>query len=124
MQADEAVAMARALAHPYGLAEALHQRADLLVLLRDAERALADTDDVLGLAQDIPRLTALTMFTRGAALTSLGETAEGIAAMQAGLEGLRSTGTVLGVARMVAEITTHSSSAGSSRHRPRGPIAR
>jgi len=104
VQADEAVAMARTLKHPYGLAEALHQRAELLVSLRQWDAALSDADAVLAIASDFPRLTALARFTRGTVLAAKGAVGDGQALMRDGLNEVQATGTVLGVQQMLARL--------------------
>jgi tetratricopeptide (TPR) repeat protein len=95
--ADQGVAMARALAHPYGLVEALYERAQLQLARGNRRAALTDADEGFARAREFPRFAALTTFVRGAALGR-----DGVTAMRDGLAAVQATGTVLGVPRFLS----------------------
>jgi class 3 adenylate cyclase/predicted ATPase len=101
---QEALTMAHALAHPYGLAEAFRDSALLHIHRREWQTVQADVEALLALASEhgFARYVALGVLFRGRALAAQGQGAEGIAQMRQGLAAVRATGTVLGLPRFLA----------------------
>jgi predicted nucleic acid-binding Zn ribbon protein len=96
--------MAHALAHPLSLREALRFTARLYAFRRECQRAQTHAETLLALATEhgFARYMALGAVFRGWALAAQGQGAEGIAQMCQGLDAIRATETVLGIAEGLA----------------------
>jgi class 3 adenylate cyclase/predicted ATPase len=90
----ETLALARRLAHPFSLAQALHFSALLHQLRREpqAARAQAEAELALCTEQDITHYHAWGLLPWGWALAEQGQVAEGIAQIRQGFAGWRATG--------------------------------
>jgi class 3 adenylate cyclase/predicted ATPase len=91
---QETLALARRLAHPFSLAQALHFSALLHQLRRESQAALAQADAELALCteQGITHYHAWGLLPRGWALAEQGQVAEGIDQIRQGFAGWRATG--------------------------------
>jgi class 3 adenylate cyclase len=91
---EEALALARRLAHPFSLAAALHFSAHLHQLRREPQAARAQAEAALALCteQGFGLYGAWSLLPRGWALAQQGEVTEGIAQIRQGFAGLRATG--------------------------------
>jgi class 3 adenylate cyclase len=96
-RAEEAVALARRLGNPHGLAWALVCAAVPAMFALDAEQALAHAREALEIARAyrLPQWQAFAASYGGWAKCRLGDHADGLADMDAGLSGLERTGAVL-----------------------------
>jgi predicted ATPase len=94
----ETLALARRLAHPMSLAQALHFSAHLHQLRREPQVARAQAEAALALCteQGIAPYRAWSLLPRGWALAQQGEVAEGIAQIRQGFATVRAMG--IGVA--------------------------
>src|SRR6266542_915581 len=95
---DEAIALARRQAHPYGVAFALAVGASLATFLRDTARARALTDEGLAIAVDKGYSYHVVGggFCRGWALAQESADDDGLTTMQRSLEAMRRAGARLG----------------------------
>jgi len=95
--ADAAVAMARRLGHPHGLAWALVCAAVPALFTNDPDRAEAFGREALSVAETyrLPQWSGFARNYRGWALFQLGERERGIASITEGLEMVHATGAVL-----------------------------
>jgi predicted ATPase len=91
---EETLALARRLAHPFSLAQALHFSAHLHQLRREPHAARVQAEAVLALCteQGFGMYGAWSLLPRGWALTQQGEVTEGIAQIRQGFAGFRATG--------------------------------
>jgi class 3 adenylate cyclase/predicted ATPase len=96
---QEALTMAHALAHPYGLANTLFMSAQLHYSRREWQTAQAHAEAALVLATEhgFGRYVASGGLARGAALAAQGQGEAGIALMRQGLDALRATGSAAGM---------------------------
>ena len=96
-RADAAVALARRLGNPHGLAWALVCAGVPAVLRRDHQRARAFETEALKIAQsyNLPQWVGFSSGYLGWALHASGERESGLAAITAGYEMVRGTGAVL-----------------------------
>ena len=95
----ESLALARAAAHPYGLAVALTHGAGCHILSRDGIAAQRWAEELIELSQEhgFAQYLARGGLLRGGALVEQGQVEEGIAQIRQGLADSRATGTDLGV---------------------------
>jgi predicted ATPase len=105
---NEALTLARELAHPFTLVYAHFQAADFHVYRREAQAAQRHAEVVMALANEhgFAQRLAQGMMRRGWALAEQGRGAEGIVQIRQGLAAHRATGAKLGeagCARMLAE---------------------
>jgi predicted ATPase len=91
---EETLALARRLAHPFSLAQALHFSAHLHQLRREPQAARAQAEATLALCteQGFGMFGAWSLLPRGWALAQQGEVTEGIAQIRQGFAGFRATG--------------------------------
>src|SRR5262249_17720503 len=91
---EEALALARRLAHPMSLAQALHFSSHLRQLRREPQvvRAQAEAELALSTEQGITLYRAWSLLPRGWALAQQGEVAEGIAQIRQGFAAWRAAG--------------------------------
>jgi predicted ATPase/class 3 adenylate cyclase len=94
---EEALALARRLAHPMSLAVTLLQSAHLHQLRREPQAARTQAEEMLALCteQGFGMYEAWSLLPRGWALAQQGEVAEGIAQIRQGFAGFRATGAEL-----------------------------
>ena len=92
--ANEALALAEALAHPFTMAIALQEVTGLHLLLREPDAMRAFAERAIGYANDmgLRPIVPFCKFVRGEALTRQGEIVEGIAQMRESLAELRAVG--------------------------------
>jgi tetratricopeptide (TPR) repeat protein len=95
--AEEAVSIAGAISHPFGLALALSWTAALHQLRGEAGRTheVAERDLALATEQIIPFFAAHAMVLRGWALVEEGRFEEGVARLREGVDAYRATGAIL-----------------------------
>lgn len=105
-RSQEALTMAHALAHPYGLVDTLYECCQLHASRQEWETAQAQAETLLALATEhgFPRHAAHGAFSRGTALAMQGRGPDGIAQMHQGLAALQATGTGLGMPRFLAQL--------------------
>ena len=103
---EQAILLARRLAHPYGIVFALNAATYLAMYLRDGERAKAAVGECLAIATDKGYRYFLAMggFVRGWALAEAGAADEGIALMIRCLQGLRGAGALMGQTLMMVHL--------------------
>jgi class 3 adenylate cyclase/predicted ATPase len=103
---QEALAMARALAHPYSLGEALLESAQLHRRRREWQTVQAHAEAILALATEhgFAAPVAQGTFHRGMALAEQGQGAEGLAQMRQGLAALGATGRGSGMPARLAQL--------------------
>lgn len=103
---DEAIALARRQAHPYGLAFALVVGGYLAMFRRDPARATALSSEGLAIAMDKGYSYHMVMggFVRGWALGEEGAGDEGLAAMQRSIEAARRAGARMGQTLFLAQM--------------------
>ncbi|MBP0619482.1 adenylate/guanylate cyclase domain-containing protein [Cupriavidus consociatus] len=96
--AQDGLALARQLSHPFSLAHALCQAAELHQFRREPEltQEYADATITLSTEQGFPLWRAWTTILRGWALAEQGQQQAGIALMHEGLDAYHATGAVLG----------------------------
>ncbi|BDB27480.1 adenylate/guanylate cyclase domain-containing protein [Cupriavidus sp. P-10] len=96
--AQEGLALARQLSHPFSLAHALCQAAELHQFRREPQltQEYAEAAITLSTEQGFPLWLAWTTILRGWALAEQGQQQAGIALMHEGLEAYHATGAVLG----------------------------
>ncbi|MCY1331843.1 TOMM system kinase/cyclase fusion protein [compost metagenome] len=96
--AQDGLALARQLSHPFSLAHALCQAAELHQFRREPRltQEYADAAITLSTEQGFPLWRAWTTLLRGWALAEQGQQQAGIALMREGLEAYHATGAVLG----------------------------
>jgi predicted ATPase len=89
---DSALAMARELEHPFSVAFALTNAAQLHQLLREAPAAKEQAEAALAVEGGFPYILSWGPVLRGWALAEQGQAEEGIARIRDGLAALRATG--------------------------------
>jgi predicted ATPase len=94
---EEALALARRLAHPMSLVLTLLQSAHLHQLRREPQAARTQAEEMLALCteQGFGMYRAWSLLPRGWALAQQGEVTEGIAQIREGFAGFRATGAEL-----------------------------
>jgi class 3 adenylate cyclase/predicted ATPase len=97
-QSQEALTLAHALAHPYGLANTLYLSCILHHNRREWPTVQTHAETMLALAteQGFPRYAAVGVWWRGSALAAQGEGVEGIVQMRQGMTAYRATGSAVG----------------------------
>jgi predicted ATPase len=103
---QEALTMAHALAHPFGLVDTLFLSGRLHHYFREWQTAQAHVEDALALAAErgFVRDAARVAFYRGVALAAQGQGAEGIAQMRQSLAAWRATGAANGLTEFLAHL--------------------
>jgi len=103
---DEALALARRLAHPYGIVFAANVGGFLGLYLRDVEGARAAGAETLGLASDkgYRYFILLGTFVQGWALVQSGAVAEGLATMDRCIKGLKASGARMAETFMILQL--------------------
>jgi DNA-binding winged helix-turn-helix (wHTH) protein/tetratricopeptide (TPR) repeat protein len=96
-RSQEALTIAHALKHPYGLGFTLFQSARFYCYRREWQTAQAHAEAALALATErgFVLYAAVGAFFRGLALAAQGQEAEGIAQMRQGLAAIQATGTAV-----------------------------
>ncbi len=97
-RSEEAMALARALGTPAGMAQTMFFTAWVHQLRGDTETARTRTDELITLCEDqgIPMYLAAGRLLKGVLLAEEGRADEGVALMREGIAGHRATGTELG----------------------------
>jgi predicted ATPase len=110
----EAVALARAQAHPFGLAWALSNAAVVDFLRRDLQTARGRAEELLALAteQGFPSFVAAGTHLRGSALAAQGRGAEGFTLLREGSTAWCSTGALVWSSWLQAALAEASGQAG------------
>jgi predicted ATPase len=95
---EQALTLARRLAHPYGVVFAQNMATYIGILLRDADRVKAAMGECVSLAMDKGYRYFLLMggFARGWALAETGAAEEGLATMSRSLQAARGAGALMG----------------------------
>ena len=103
---DEALALARRLAHPYGIVFAANVGGFLGLYLRDVERTSAAGAETLGLASDkgYRYFILLGTFVQAWALVQGGAVAEGLATMDRCIKGLKASGARMAETFMILQL--------------------
>jgi predicted ATPase len=120
-RAQEALALAQTLAHPYSLALAQSYTAWLHHHRRKAQAVQAQAEALLALAtaQGFPLWVGTGTFWRGWALAMQGEAAAGLAQMHQGMAGVLDTGAELGRPHhlvLLAEVLGHTGQVAEGLH--------
>ena len=102
IRSEEAVNEARKVGSAVSLAYALTQACTVDRESRSPEELQARADALIAYGFSFDR--TFGTFWRGLALAKIGQTAEGIAQLQAGVEGYRETGSVQNVSIMLAAL--------------------
>jgi predicted ATPase len=105
-RSQEALTMARALAHPLVLADALHGNARIQRYRQEWQTVQAHAEAMLALATEhgFARHVALGTLFRGMALTAQGQSAAGLTQMRQGLAAYQATGSVVGMSGYLAQL--------------------
>jgi len=105
-RSQEALTMARALAHPFGLVDTLYGSALIQRYRREWRTVQAHAEAMLALATEhgFARHVALGTLFRGMALAGQGQSAEGLAQIRQGLAAYRATGSVSGMSGHLAQL--------------------
>jgi predicted ATPase len=105
-RSQEALTMAHALAHPFGLVDALHVSALIQRYRREWQTVWAHAEAMLALATEhgFARHVALGTLFRGMALAGQGQRAEGFAQMRQGLAAYRATASAAGMSGYLAQL--------------------
>ena len=105
-RSQEALTMARALAHPFGLVDTLYGSALIQRYRREWRTFQAHAEAMLALATEhgFARHVALGTLFRGMALAGQGQSAEGLAQIRQGLAAYRATGSVSGMSGHLAQL--------------------
>jgi TOMM system kinase/cyclase fusion protein len=103
---QEALTLARELAHPFSLAHALYYAAYLHYFRRDEHAAQEQAEAAMALASEkgFPQMVATGMITRGWALAMQGQGEEGIAQLQQGMDAFRAVAGDLDRPRYLAHL--------------------
>jgi class 3 adenylate cyclase/tetratricopeptide (TPR) repeat protein len=103
---DAALGLARWLGHPYGIAFAANVVGFLGIYFRDVEHARVAAEETIAFASDkgYRYLILLGNFTRAWALARSGAAAEGLAAMDQCIKGLRASGARMAETFMILQL--------------------
>jgi predicted ATPase len=106
-RSQEALTMAHALLHPYGLGFTLFQSARFYFYRREWQTAQAHAEAVLALATEhgFVLYAAVWAFFRGLALAAQGQGKAGIAQMRQGLAAVQATGTAVDMPFYLTQLT-------------------
>jgi predicted ATPase len=105
-RSQEALTLARNLAHPFSLAHAFYYAAYLHYFRREEHAAQKQAEAAMALASEkgFPQMVATGMFTRGWALAMQGQGEEGIAQLQQGIAAFRAAAGDLDRPRILAHL--------------------